>query len=75
MDFHLRTITRLSAFQLSILNYVALNAPQDEADSDRAKATELAIDLSAHVMKSSMLLSQRTIAMRRDNALTEVKRQ
>jgi hypothetical protein len=78
MDRFMRSMTRLSAFQLSILNatMVELQPVQDQQPSNEdfaIPATDLATDMAGQMMKLSIGFSHRLTRLRRENACAGIK--
>jgi hypothetical protein len=79
IDRFMRSITRLSAFQLSVLNasMVELQPVQDQTSNNTdfaIPATALATDISAQMMKLSIGVSHRITRLRRQNACLCIKK-
>jgi hypothetical protein len=78
MDTFMRSMTRLAAFQLSVLNasLVELQPLQDQDNSNSEfaiPATELATDIAAQMMKLSINHSHRITRLRRQNVCVGIK--
>jgi len=69
MDNHLRLISRLSSFQLTIANYLLtiMDVENDDSPSGLKATATLVNDLAAQQLKAALALSMRTVTLRREN--------
>jgi hypothetical protein len=78
LDKHVKTLERLSVFQASIINALAIDLQplddQTQCVSDFAiPAAQLAGDMAAHTMRQSIKLSHRICQLRRQNVCAGLK--
>ena len=74
IDNHLRLLSRLSAFQLTIVNYLLTIIDKDDSPSGVSATANLVNDITVQQLKSALSLSLRTVTLRRENVLTHLNK-
>ena len=75
LDAHLKLMTRLSAFQLTITNYLLARLEDDGEDTGVMAVSTLVNDITAQQLKSSMQLSKHMTTLRRENVMAFLRRE
>ena len=69
VDNHLRLLTRLSSFQLSIVNYLLSSVEHDDSPTGISAIAELVNDITAQQLKTSNLVYENRDVTKREYAL------
>jgi len=75
VDAHLRSMTRLSAFQLTMINYLLTMIEDDDSDAGMMATTTLVNDITVQQVKSTMQLSKHMTALRRENVIAFLRKE
>ncbi len=76
IDNHMRLLTRLASFQLTIVNYLltTVDTETDDSPTSVAAIATLVNDMTAQQLKAALSLSMRTVTLRRENILAYLRR-
>lgn len=78
LDVHLRLISRLASFQLTIVNYLLASLDKENVNEDSpsslAATATLINDMTVQQLKSALSLSMRTVTLRRENVLAFLRK-
>ncbi len=74
VDNHLHLLSKLSAFQLTIVNYLLTIIEKDDSPSGVAATANLVNDITVQQLKSALSLSMRSVTLRRENVLANLNK-